>query len=420
MEPNKKMDKEKMRQSNLFLILRILKEKGPLSKTDLSKITKLTLPSVTSIMNELEEYNLIKPLGQTPIKRGRFPFKYELNADAFYIVGVAIQSETIKCVIINLDGEIQYYQSIPLPTNHNPTYVLEEVSSLIQKTIAESEIDKKYILAIGVGMHGIVDPINGVAIYPPHLGWKNIPISQILEEKLNLPVLVDNDCNVLTLAERWFGKCTHSNSFIVMNVDYGVGSGIMVSDQLFHGINFGGGQIGHLTVDDNGPRCSCGNFGCLETLVSEKALINAINKKIKQGYNSSLESLVYDSSKDITLEDIYNAAKNGDQLSIQTLEEAGRYLGIGVSSLVNLFNPQQIILTGSVLVGKEFIIHPLRDTVHKTALETNVENLQIEISNLGDKADVIGAATLWIDLLFKGHLQIEEFIPKEESQYENS
>lgn len=413
MERNKKMDKEKMRQSNLFLILRILKEKGSLSKTELSKITKLSLPSVTSIINELEEYNLINLLGQTPIKRGRFPVKYELNSNALYIIGVTIQSESIRCVIINLDGKIQHYLSTPLPTNHDPTHVLEEVSSLVDKIVAESKISKRKILGIGVGMHGIVDPINGVAVFPPHLGWGHIPLSEILEEKLNLPVLVDNDCNVLTLAERWFGKCLHSESFIVMNVDYGVGSGIMVSEKLFHGTNYGGGQIGHLTVSENGPKCSCGNFGCLETLVNESALLNAVNKKLKQGFNSTLVSLMDDSNDDITLEDVYAAATKGDQLSIQTLEEAGRYLGVGVSSLVNLFNPQQIILTGSVLVGDEFITTPLKDTVNKTALKTNTKDLKIETSDLGDKADVIGAATLWVDSLFNGYLQIDDCFTKE-------
>ncbi|MEI3612758.1 ROK family transcriptional regulator [Pseudogracilibacillus sp. SO30301A] len=407
---NKKMDKEKMRQSNLFLILRILKERGSLSKTDLSKITKLSLPSVTSIINELEEYNLISLLGQAPIKRGRFPIKYKLNSNALYIIGVTIQSESIKCVIINLNGDIQHYLSIPLPTNHEPAYVLDKVSNLVQKVIAESGINQSKILGIGVGMHGIVDPINGVAIYPPHLGWEHIPLSEILEDKLNLPVLVDNDCNVLTLAERWFGKCINSDSFIVMNVDYGVGSGIMVSGNLFHGTNYGGGQIGHLTVSENGPKCSCGNFGCLETLVNENALLNGINKKLKQGFNSVLVSLM---DNGISLKDIYVAATKEDQLSIQTLEEAGRYLGVGVSSLVNLFNPQQIILTGSVLVGEEFITIPLKDTVNKTALKTNTKNLKIETSDLGDKADVIGAATLWVDSLFNGHLQIDDYFSKE-------
>lgn len=413
MERNKKMDKEKMRQSNLFLILRILKENGSLSKTDLSRITKLSLPSVTSIITELEEYNLISLLGQTPIKRGRFPIKYELNSNALYIIGVTIQSESIKCVIINLEGEIQHYLAIPLPTNHDPTYVLEEVSSLVKKVVTKSKINKEKLLGVGVGMHGIVDPVNGIAVFPPHLNWDNIPLGQVLEEKLSLPVLVDNDCNVLTLAERWFGKCLHSDSFIVMNVDYGVGSGIMISEKLFYGTNYGGGQIGHLTVSENGPKCSCGNFGCLETLVNESALINSINKKLKQGFNSTLVNLMDDPAYSITLNDIYVAASKGDQLSIQTLEEAGRYLGTGVSSLVNLFNPQQIVLTGSVMIGKEFITNPLKDTVIKTALKTNTKNLHIETSELGDKADVIGAATLWVDSLFNGYLYLNDLLSKE-------
>lgn len=414
---NHKFDRDMMRQANSSLVLRMLKEKGALSKTELSKITKLTLPSITSIISELESYNLINTLGQTPIKRGRFPVMYQLNYDAFYIIGVTIHSESIKTVIINLNGQVKNNLTMPLPTNIDSHHVLEEVGLLVEKIIKKSNIEKNEILGVGVGMHGIVDPFNGIAIYPPHLGWRNIPISEVLEKKLNLPVLVDNDCNALALAERWFGKGVNLNSFIVMNVDYGIGAGIMISGNLFHGADYGGGQIGHITVNEDGPECSCGNIGCLETLASESAILKNVRKKIQQGLESILVEITNNQPDSITLEHIYKAATMGDELAKQALKDAGHYLGIGISTLVNLFNPQQIIMTGNVLTGKEFIIQSLEDTVSKKSLNTNTWNLEITTSTLGRFSGAIGASTLWVDALFNGKIKMDELLQNRDYEH---
>ncbi|MEX3622132.1 ROK family protein [Viridibacillus arvi] len=409
---NQKFDRDMMRQTNSSLVLRMLKEKEVLSKTELSKITKLTVPSITSILSELESYDLINTLGQTPIKRGRFPVMYQLNFNAFYIIGITIHSESIKIVIINLNGQVKNSLTKPFGNNIDSDHVLEEVRLLVEDIIKKSKIKKNKIIGVGVGMHGIVDPFNGIAIYPPHLGWRDVPISEILEKKLNLPVLVDSDCNVLALAERWFGKGVDQNSFIVMNVDYGIGTGIMISGNLFHGADYGGGQIGHITVIGDGLKCSCGNYGCLETVASESAILNGVRKKINQGFDSILLELTNNHPDSITLEHIFRAATIGDDLSKQALKEAGHYLGIGISTLVNLFNPQQIILTGEVSIGNEFIIQPLEDAVNQKSLYTNTRNLEITTSNLGSFSGAIGASTLWIDALFNGKLKMDELLQK--------
>lgn len=410
MSRNQKFDRDMMRQANSSLVLRMLKENELLSKTELSKITKLTLPSITSILAELESYNLINTLGQTPIKRGRFPIMYQLNFNAFYIIGITIHSDSINIVIINLNGQVINNLTEPLPHNIDSDHVLEVVGLLVEDVIKKSTIEKHKILGVGVGMHGIVDPVNGIAIYPPHLGWRDIPISEILEKKLNLPVLVESDCNVLALAERWFGKGRNLNSFIVMNVDYGIGTGIMISGKLFHGADYGGGQIGHISVIEDGPKCSCGNYGCLETLASKSAILNEVRKKLNQGFDSQLVELSNNQSDSITLEHIFRAATNGDELSKQALKEAGHFLGIGISTLVNLFNPQKIIITGEVFIGNEFIIQSLEDAVNQRSLYTNTRNLEITTSNLGGFSGAIGASTLWIDALFNGKIQMDELL----------
>ncbi len=217
----------------------------------------------------------------------------------------------------------------------------------------------------------------------------------MLEEKLNIPVIIDNDCNTLALAEYWFGDGENLNSFITLNVDYGIGAGIMINGQLFHGSNFGAGQIGHTIVQDNGSLCSCGNYGCLETISSELSIIEKVKIKIKKGFPSLITEIAK-SPDHITLNHLYEAAKQNDQLALSILETASRYLGIGISTLVNVFNPEKVILTGGILRGQDAVMNPekviltggilrgqdavmqpLTESFHTHALLTNIDHLEI-------------------------------------------
>jgi glucokinase-like ROK family protein len=391
-----------MRIYNQKLILKLIKDFGPVSKADLSGYTQLTIPSVTDILSELEFFGIVQNIGHTSIKRGRFPALYQLNGKAMNFIGITIGSTSIKAAIINLDSQILDWNSVPLPLNPTPENVLNEVEELVnnfRKTDSQ-------IYGIGLGMHGIVDFNKGISIYPPHLNWDYFPIGEKLEKLLNLPVLVDNDCNTLSLAERWFGEGKDSSSFITVNIDYGVGAGVMIQDQLFHGVNFGGGQIGHTIVSDDGPKCSCGNYGCLEAFASEPSIVSDIVKKIKKGFPTKISEITQNLDF-ISIEHIYEAVEMGDELAIQTLKTAGRYIGIGISTLVNLFNPQKVIITGGILRAKDIVFQPLTDSVYQHSLKTNTNNLLLVPSKLGNYSDVIGASTLWVNEVFNGEKSIE-------------
>ncbi|MFZ4453169.1 ROK family transcriptional regulator [Salibacterium aidingense] len=405
--PAQKISKDMMKQMNQKLVLRILKEKGSASKSELSKITGLTLPAITDIMTELELYQVIENLGESRIKRGRFPTLFQLKKEVFHVIGVSIRSESIRVGLYNILGETMAYTETALPENTDPETMMERVNEVIQVVIQKYEVGSLNILGIGLGMHGIVNPMEGISVYPPHLQWENVPIRQLLENKTKLPVLVDNDCNSLTLAEYWFGKGENLNSFITINVDYGVGAGIMIDSQLFHGRNYGAGQIGHTIIQDNGPLCSCGNYGCLETLSSELSIAGQARSKIKQGFPSLLKER-YTDVNHVTITDIYDAAHNNDKLASNILEEASRYLGIGLSTLANVFNPEKIIITGGILRGKQSVMDPLIESFYTHALKTNVEDFEITTSGLGAKADVLGAATLWVEHVFKGDFPLSK------------
>ncbi|WP_040204316.1 ROK family transcriptional regulator [Neobacillus jeddahensis] len=404
-----KISKDLMKLYNQKLLLRIIKEKGPISRSDLSKITGLTLPAISEITKELESLYLINNIGETRITRGRFPSMYQLNGDAFKVIGVTIRSHSIRVGLINLVGDILYYEEQYQSSNTKPEVMADAVSSIVDRVLHETKTQRHEVRGIGLGMHGIVDAVNGISIYPPHLKWENVAIRDLLEERIHFPVLVDNDCNTLALAEYWYGGGRSLNSFITLNVDYGIGAGIIVDGNIFHGRDFGAGQIGHTVVSDNGPLCSCGKYGCLEAMSSENSIVENIQRKVKQGYHSSITHIESDPDK-INIHHIYKAAATGDELTLNTLNHAAHYLGIGISMLVNLFNPEKVIVTGGVIRSKDIVLDTLNETFNMHALKTNVKHFELVTSKLGQKADVLGAGTLWINEIFKGDTTLTDLL----------
>ncbi|QGH36793.1 ROK family protein [Gracilibacillus salitolerans] len=411
-----RISKDMMKQYNQKLVLRILMKEGAVSKSTLSKITGLTLPAITDIVDSLEQYRLIKNIGESKTNRGRFPTLYKIEENVLKVIGIGITSKQLNVSFYNLNGGELAYYSEGLPKNTSPDNIISKITLVINDLLTKHGFQKSEILGVGVGMHGIVDFKRGVAIYPPHLDWENVPIKEKLEEQTGLPVLVDNDCNALTLAESWFGKAQEENSFIVVNVDYGIGAGIMIDRKIFHGIDFGAGQIGHTIVNDDGPLCSCGNYGCLEALASENSIVEQVKKKIKKGFPSIIndEKKILDK---MTITDVYDAVAKDDTLVINVVEEAARYVGIAVSTLVNIINPEKIILTGSLVQQvPDPIFNCLVDSFSKNALKTNTKKLEVVKSDLQDNAIPLGAASQWINELLLGTLPLNREIETAQEQ----
>ncbi len=402
---DKKISKSMMRTMNETLILRKIKDKGYTYKATLSKETGLTLPSVAEILSNLEKKGLIKNSGETKTTRGRFPSRYQLNAEGFKVIGILVGSRKIKGGVIHLDGSISSIVKKNLPPLPTPENVMKLMIEVIQEVIA-SQSDLSAIYGIGIGMHGVVDPVKGLSIFPPHLKWKNTPIRDYIESKFNLPVLIDNDCNVATLAENWFGQGENNLSFITLYIDYGVGSGVLLDGNLFRGSSYGAGQIGHNSVMEDGPLCTCGNYGCLEAIASENSILSQLVKKLKVGFPSVLSTVVKNLD-DLTINDVYDAAIQNDPLALDAIVTAARYIGVGVASLLNIFNPEKIIILGGILKVKDLISEPIFQSVSKHALQSNIQNLEIVFSELGENIDILGAGTLWINELLNGRVALE-------------
>ncbi len=251
-----------------------------------------------------------------------------IHSSAFYVIGVYAAAEVIGTVLATLDGQIIEDDELPLSAPPLKEQFLQMMKERIRLVIKQSRAEIDSLIGIGVAMHGLVDPQNGVAVFAPHLNLESIPIKDELEQEFNIPALVENDVRTLALAESWYGEGQGIANFVCISVGLGVGSGIVLNDEVYSGMFHTAGELGHTVIDINGPRCRCGNYGCLEAYVSESAILSRVQKAIRLGKETLITAWLDGDSHLLTIEMIFTAAEQGDQLALEVLEDAGRYLGI--------------------------------------------------------------------------------------------
>jgi glucokinase len=273
--------------------------------------------------------------------------------------------------------------------------VLDRVARCVRDVVDECDLDLKQCRGVGIGAPGSVNFEEGRMIFAPNLDWRDIPMKKELEKRLDVPVFLDNDCNVCTLGvhEREFGgKPRH---LIGVFVGTGIGGGIILDGKLFYGANHTAGEIGHMVVKAGGEKCGCGNRGCLEAVASRTAIVNRIQSAIKEGQKTVLTEVLGEKFSSVKSGVLRKAIRHGDKLVREVVEEAAEYLGIGIGNLVNIFNPEMVVLGGGVIDALEdemfsIVIKRAREQ----AMAGAAEGLKIVCSQLGNDAGIVGAAVL--------------------------
>ena len=392
---------EGMKLLNQSTVLNLIRLKEPISRAEIAKITQLTPPTVGSLVNELIEKNLIIEEQSTSSKAGgRRPIMLRINYSAHYIIGVYAASEVIRIILTTMDGKIvfDYVNKISeLPSKDKFLKILKDG---IHYVLNETVIERDLIIGIGVAMHGLVDPNRGVAIFSPHLHLENIPIKESLEKEFNLHVMVENDVRALALAESWFGQGQGVPDFICISVGRGIGSGIFINNDIYKSSFNTSGEIGHTIVDIHGPRCECGNNGCLEAIASESAILNKVKKELKLNKDTIIREWIKDGEDELSIKMVFKAAQEGDQLARLILEESGRSLGIASANLINILKPSKVIFEGCIFEEGEIVFSTVKNMIEKYTLRIANEEVSIVCSEFGKKGMVLGAVTLILRLLF--------------------
>jgi N-acetylglucosamine repressor len=381
-----------MKSLNRSLILNTIREKEPISRADVAKVTKLTPPTVSNLVRELLETEMIIESNLGTSKGGRKPTMLVINARNFFIIGLDVGPKHIKAVLSDLNANIlqRHKVKIPFPTTNEK--LLQQLKEVIIQI--KNGLDKSKLIGIGVAMHGMVDVKNGISLFAPNLQLRDIPIKEYLESEFNILVKVENDARAMAIGEYWFGIGKEIDYMAAVNVGSGIGAGIVIDGKLLYGENDISGEIGHMTIDIDGLKCSCGNYGCLQTLASGPALSERAIKEIAIGKESLLTELANNELEKIDGAMIYQAALKGDQLSINSLQETARYLGIGLTNFIHTVNPKRIVIAGGVSKANEFILDTVKQTIEARALTNSAKKTEVMISELGDDATSIGAVAL--------------------------
>jgi len=375
---------------NESLVLNIIRQQGPISRVDIARLTGLTQPTVTNITNKLMESNLIMESMMGESSGGRRPVLLKMNPEALNVIVIHISSNKLSAYLT--DGDINV---IKQDTGKIKNLKKEQIIDLMNDFIARYQREAEAQLpGIGVVVHGPVKAREGISIFAPNIGWKNVPIKFIVEDKFHIPTFVENDVRAMTLGEFYYGTARDVNNMVFIKVGYGIGSGIIMDGRLYRGIGDSAGEIGHTTIDVGGPRCGCGNYGCLEAMASENALVKTMVKSIKEGRDSMVFDLAGGNLEDVTPEVVYEAAAKGDILAGRILRQIARYLGIAVANSINTFNPELVVIGGGITRARAFIEETIMEAVKERALESCYQDVKISFSTMGDEATLKGAADM--------------------------
>ena len=375
-----------MKSVNKSIILNKIRTDAPISRAQIAKETKLTPPTVSSNVKELIDQGIVKESKLGESQGGRKPTMLQINNQEFYVIGVDAGPDIIECILTDLSGTISKRTSRDLTRPITKSEFLIVLKECIHSCLQGASSTSKKVIGIGVAMHGVVDVETGTSLFAPILGLTNIPIKEELEKEFELEVKVENDARAMALGESWFGDHGELTSMLVMNIGSGVGAGLIIDGKLYHGAQDIAGEVGHMTIDLHGEICECGNRGCLQTFTTGPA----IARRAMKGTSEEL----------ITAERVYELAMKGNEEFLTLLKETGNVIGIGLTNLIHIINPQKIVLGGGVTKAKELILPVILKTIEERALTPQAKQTKVTITKLGDDATLIGAVSLLLVDLF--------------------
>jgi len=316
------------------------------------------------------------------------------------IIGMDIGGTTTHIALVTLAGDILNMSSCETNVGQGVSGVFEKISNITNSLLKETDIPGKgKVLGIGVGVPGLIDPVKGVMKKAPNFPkWNNVHIKDILEKRFNIPVFIEHNVRVITLGEGCYGPAKGIDNFLCITIGTGIGLGIFCNGQLVRGAHFHAGEFGHMTVLKNGPLCGCGNRGCLEALAAGPAIKARARRAVRQKKKTAISD-IEPNIKNITAKTVFDAAKRKDRIANHILYEAAEFIGIGLSTLLLVLDPQLVIIGGGIAQGGKLLLNRIRDSVKRHTYTFKDKTDRIVFSKLGDYAGVLGGAALVKDRL---------------------
>ena len=389
-----KHNKEQLARTNRMIVLKMIQDQGPISKSEIAKQAGLSIPTVMKITEFFEQHRLIRTIGKGESTGGKRPDLLEFVSDAFYIIGLDVGRRQVKAVLMDMNANVLEKSACPVLEEHVeiPTVFVRDLVEQINGLIAESGVPQEKIMGIGVGMPGIIDHAQGYVRFSPDFNWIDVSLIELLKEHLPYRIMVENANRTLALGEYSYGAGKGATHMFCINLGHGIGGAIINHGELSHGACGSSGEFGHMVMDPAGPLCDCGNHGCLEAISSG----NAIAKRAAANIAAHRDTVLAGRAAKIEAKDVFQAAKKKDPVCREIVEDAISTLGYSIASVINLLDPDVIVIAGGISKSWDCYRDLLLDAVRQHKMKYSGEKVRIELNKLGDYGSAIGAATLLV------------------------
>lgn len=380
-----------LRQINLSAIMNHIRVEAPISRSNLASKTGLNKATITSLVGELIHRNFIMEIGLEANGLGRPSMQLTLNPAAGFIIAAEIAVDYVNVIGTDFSPQIICQNGEKIDPDESPENVLNLLKKLVKKT---QETCKALVcdnfLGLALGVPGLVDHNTGELLFAPNLNWKDVPIREHLMSEFNAPIFVDNEANLATLGEYYFGAAYHHQDVLYISAGVGLGGGILREARLLRGVTGMAGEFGHITMDPHGELCGCGNYGCWETFVSQRALFRYVATAVDANEQTCLVDHGKYDQEVLNVPMIVEAAQAGDKVARQSLEKVGHYLGIGIASMVNALNPGIIVFGGIMSIAWEFLEPVIKAELVARALFWSQNGTELVLARHGKNACVMG------------------------------
>jgi len=379
-----------IREINLSVIIGHLRSAGTASRTSLAAVTGLSKAAVGSMVSELIEHKFVREVGLTSGNNGRPSIRVEINPEAGCVVSGELGVDFMSVVCTDFAADIIWRQRQPITPDMNQQTIIDRLRRLLQEAAEVGRNCCGPLLGVAVGASALVDRRTGMVLVATNMGWNRVPLRAMLQESFDVPVYVDNEFNVALLGEYYFGRARACSDVLYVGADIGMGGSILHGGQLFGGEAALTGRLGHMTIDPNGKLCNCGNRGCWETLVDRRAIFQSIMLQANRGSSTVLTDMTGGDLTRLQMSMVVEAADSGDAVALTTLEQVGHYLGVGLASLVNVLNPEMIVLGNIFSSAGEFLLPLIQAELHTHVLCWDENTVDVVLSEFGSDACVIG------------------------------
>ncbi|MFW5994238.1 MAG: ROK family protein [Halanaerobiaceae bacterium] len=367
---------------NQTSIFKLILKNGPISRKGLTAISDFSSATITNHVNILLEKGYVIETKKGYSTGGRKPVYLTVNPDKSYILVISFKINTVELGLFNL--RLELINKIKVKINSSPEEIIAKVLDNIETIVSREQLSLDKIIGIGVSIPGIVDEEKKSLVFAPNLGWRNIDISALIQEKYDIQIIVENEANAAAVGEKVFSEISAS-SLVYVSINEGVGCGIIIDDNLYQGITGNAGEFGHIVLESDGRDCHCGQKGCWETIASEKFIVETVKERLKTS---------------LKIEEIYSQALEGRDELIEILQETGRNIGRGLLNILYSLNPEYVIIGGNIVKARKYISQTIEGVLAADSLPSFSEQTKLRFSELGESAASYGMAQIIFDQHF--------------------